>query len=72
MFYPVINSNDVPVGFCEVDVKVNDNGEEFDCLMVSGHVAHRAEGNVDTVCPFSAWFMFTKGEPREDKEYHWD
>lgn len=68
--YPVIDADaDVTVGFCEVDVKLNDNGEIFDCLMVSGHVGYQVEGNADTVRPFPAWFMFTKGEPKEVKEY---
>jgi hypothetical protein len=71
VLYPVIDPNGVPVGFCEVDVKVN-NGEEFDCLMVSAHVVHRVEGNVGTVRPFPVWFMFTKGEPREGQKYDWD
>ena len=61
--YPVIESGDVPVGFCEVDVKLDDNGEIFPCMMVSGHLAHSVKGGKkDTVRPIPAWFMFVKGE----------
>jgi hypothetical protein len=71
VFYPVVDSSNIPVGFCEVDVELDDNGEMFDCLMVSGHLAHRVEGNADTVRPFPAWFMFTKGEPKVAPRYSW-
>jgi hypothetical protein len=61
--YPIIDSKDVPTGFCEVDVKLDDNGEELDCMMVSGHVASLVEGEKrDTVRPVPAWFMFIKAE----------
>ncbi|KIM34764.1 hypothetical protein M413DRAFT_450071 [Hebeloma cylindrosporum] len=61
--YPIIDSHDVPTGFCEVDVKLNDNGEEFECIMVSGHVASLVEGEKrDTIRPVPAWFMFIKAE----------
>jgi len=61
--YGVIDSGDVPTGFCEVDVKLDDNGQEFDCMMVSGHMASRVEGAMkDTLRPFPSWFMFVKEE----------
>jgi hypothetical protein len=61
--YPVIMGNDVPVGFCEVDVKMDDNGEKFECMMVSGHVAGLVEGKAkDTLRPLPSWFMFVKEE----------
>ena len=61
--YPIIDSEDVPIGFCEVDVKLNDNGEELKCMMVSGHVASLVEGEKrDTIRPVPAWFMFVKEE----------
>ena len=64
--YPVIDSGDVPVGFCEVDVKLDDNGEEFPCMMVSGLLAFSVEGEKkDTVRPCPSWFMFIKGEPHK-------
>ena len=61
--YPVIDSGDVPVGFCEVDVKLEDNGVTFPCIMVSGHLAHSVEGEKkDMIRPIPSWFMFVKGE----------
>ena len=61
--YPVIESDDVPVGFCEVDVKLDDNGEMLPCMMVSGHLAYSVEGEKkDTIRPIPSWFMFVKGE----------
>lgn len=56
---------DVPPGYCEVDVIVNDNGVELDCMMVAGHVAFSgssAAGSkaIDTVSPSAQWFMFEK------------
>ena len=59
--YPVIESGDVPVGFCEVDVKLDDNGEIFPCMMVSGHLAYSVEGEKKhTIRPCPSWFMFVK------------
>ncbi|KAM5542902.1 hypothetical protein V8D89_003286 [Ganoderma adspersum] len=56
---------DVPPGYCGVDVIVNDNGDELDCMMVAGHVAFSgssADGSktIDTVRPSAQWFMFEK------------
>jgi hypothetical protein len=60
--YPVIESGDVPVGYCEVDVKLDDNGEIFPCMMVSGHLAYSVEGEKkDRIRPLPSWFMFIKG-----------
>ncbi|KAH9481301.1 hypothetical protein JR316_0005823 [Psilocybe cubensis] len=59
--YAVIDDDKIPVGFCEVDVDLNDNGKHFDCMMVSGHMAGRLEGpNRDTLRPAPGWFMFVK------------
>ena len=46
----------IPPGYCEVDVIVNDNGDELDCMMVAGHVAFSGSSTVggdkiDTVSP---------------------
>ncbi|KAF4618851.1 hypothetical protein D9613_009769 [Agrocybe pediades] len=59
--YGYVDSDSVPPGFCEVDVKLNDNGEKLDCMMVSGHLARLTTGDLqDTVRPLPSWFMFVK------------
>jgi hypothetical protein len=64
--YPVIDSGDVPAGFCEVDVKLDDNGVIFPSMMVSGHLAFSVEGEKkDTIRPLPSWFMFIKGQEDE-------
>ena len=66
VLYPVIESDDVPVGFCEVDVKLDDNGVIFPCMMVSGHLAFSVEGaKKDRIRPLPSWFMFVKGEKKK-------
>ncbi|KAF9558289.1 hypothetical protein CPC08DRAFT_562706 [Agrocybe pediades] len=61
--YGYLDSQDVPTAFCEVDVKLDDNGEIFNCMMVSGHLARLTTGeDLDTVRPMPAWFMFIKEE----------
>ncbi|KAF4618788.1 hypothetical protein D9613_009758 [Agrocybe pediades] len=60
--YRCIDFQDVPTEFCEVDVKLLEDGKEFDCMMVSGHLARLTTGNdMDTVRPMPCWFMFEKG-----------
>ena len=58
----------LPVGFCKVDVKLDDNGVTFPCMMVSGHLAYSVDGEKtrkkDRVRPLASWFMFVKGEVR--------
>ena len=64
--YPVIGSGDIPVGFCEVDVTLDDNGVTLPCMMVSGHLAHSVEGEKkDTIRPIASWFMFVKEGTRQ-------
>ncbi|KAI0356038.1 hypothetical protein OH77DRAFT_1520601 [Trametes cingulata] len=66
--YPTIDIRDVPAGYCEVDVIVDDNGIVYDCMMVAGHVAVAATasepgGAPDTLAPAPQWFIFEKKEP---------
>ena len=59
--YGWLVDDDIPAGYCEVDVDLDDNGEKLDCIMVSGHMGWRIGGEKgDSVSPLPAWFMFIK------------
>ncbi|KAH6915753.1 hypothetical protein BKA70DRAFT_1556345 [Coprinopsis sp. MPI-PUGE-AT-0042] len=66
--YAMMNAGNVPAGYCELDVDLNDNGEKFDCMMVAGHMARLTGGEKgDTLSPLPAWFMFVKEEVPENE-----
>ncbi|KAJ6527115.1 hypothetical protein B0H19DRAFT_1041947 [Mycena capillaripes] len=70
--YHRIDRKKIPAAYAEVDVKLNDNGEMFDCIMVAGLVGTQvtasddlvlsATGKDDVVRPLSGWWIFTKKE----------
>jgi hypothetical protein len=69
--YLNINPKRVPIGHAEVEVEINDNGEEMKGLMVAGLVgtsvqgARTDDGKVvrnGQLSPVSAWWMFIPGE----------
>jgi hypothetical protein len=70
--YSRIETGEIPPGSCEVDIKLNDNGEKMDSVMVAGHVGNTVsasgpEGIMDTLQPQAEWFMFVKeGRPPLD------
>ncbi|KAJ6582362.1 hypothetical protein B0H19DRAFT_526945 [Mycena capillaripes] len=69
MFH-LIDSADMPPSYAEVDVKLDDNGENFECCMIAGVVAGKVSssgdkalsetGENDTMEPVVGWWMFTK------------
>ncbi|KAJ3501334.1 hypothetical protein NLJ89_g9380 [Agrocybe chaxingu] len=64
--YPVIDTHKVPMGYCEVDVKVRDAEGEVDCVMVAGHMASLVRGeSKDTLAPLASWFMYVRPEEVE-------
>ncbi|KAF9525538.1 hypothetical protein CPB83DRAFT_796286 [Crepidotus variabilis] len=64
--YSFIDFDDVPSGYCEVNVKLDDNGQEIDCMMVSGLMGSTVEGEKrDTLRPLPAWFMFVTETAKE-------
>jgi hypothetical protein len=74
-YYPRIDSQDVPLGFAEVDVLIDDHGYEFNATMTAGQVGMQVcssgekslsrDGERDTVRPVAGWWIFSKKEKEE-------
>ncbi|KAH9855392.1 hypothetical protein C2E23DRAFT_883330 [Lenzites betulinus] len=63
--YFTIPVQNIPPGYCEVDVTILDNFTEIPCGMVAGHVASFATakepgGPLNTLAPAPQWFMYKK------------
>ncbi|KAJ7136794.1 hypothetical protein C8R44DRAFT_728758 [Mycena epipterygia] len=67
-----MDCDNMPPSYAEVDVKLDDNGEMFDCALTAGLIGTRissskdtklsATGENDTVRPLLGWWMFIKKE----------
>jgi hypothetical protein len=55
-----IDTSDIPCGYLTVDVKVDDNGHEFDTLMIAGHTGFDAVGV--SISPKLTWHIAMKGD----------
>ncbi len=72
MPYHFIDTNDIPPGYAEVDVLLDDNGVKFDCMLTAGHVGGmvrdskdigwelQGSGVRDVVRPLVGWWMYEK------------
>ncbi|KAF8188137.1 hypothetical protein K438DRAFT_1833860 [Mycena galopus ATCC 62051] len=68
--YHRLDTNKVPPAYAEVDVKLNDNGEMFDCFMLAGLIGTRISssadralsttGENDTIHPIPGWWICIK------------
>ncbi|KAM5540272.1 hypothetical protein V8D89_006091 [Ganoderma adspersum] len=72
--YFSLDMKDIPAGYSEVDVIVDDNGERFECNMVAGHVASAVskaveDGSFDTLSPAPQWFLYVKGDRPQQGYY---
>jgi hypothetical protein len=77
--YHRIDTGDIPAGYAEVDVKLDDNGEEFDCMLTAGLVGSLVRdskdvglnlggsGKRDVVSPLAGWWMTRKPSPEEKR-----
>ena len=74
--YPMVKTAYIANGFCQVDVKLDDNGDIFKCMMVAGHVGYVERDDVEpdavsgvveknTLQPSPHWFLFIKGEAKK-------
>jgi len=63
--YPKINTNNIPGGYAEVDVLLDDNGVKFDSTIVAGSVGMQicvdANSVRNTVRPLPAWWYLNNG-----------
>ncbi|KAG8820175.1 hypothetical protein FRC17_010236 [Serendipita sp. 399] len=79
--YPLVDIDQVPKGYCQVPVQLDDNGEKFDCMMIAGHVGMHISSSKsaemkamgpnaikDTVKPAAEWFIFVVPKAEEKKE----
>ena len=65
---PRIKMADIPPGYGEVEVTLDDNGNESDCVMVSGSVAYEVSGEkTDTLSPKTGWWMFVVDEKEKER-----
>ncbi|KAJ7092901.1 hypothetical protein B0H15DRAFT_938478 [Mycena belliarum] len=70
--FHLVESDRVPAGYAEVDVKVQDEDGTVDCVMTAGMIGMRvsssddlglsAIGKNDTVRPVAGWWIFTKND----------
>ena len=68
--YHVLDTKKIPPGYAEVDIKLDDNGEEFEAAMTAGIVASAGfdsqdarlsnGGECDVIRPVPGWWMYTK------------
>ncbi|EGO21324.1 hypothetical protein SERLADRAFT_410753 [Serpula lacrymans var. lacrymans S7.9] len=68
--YPRIDSDNLPAGYGHLDIKLSDNGELFDTVLVAGSIGSQIcsleiselfrNGLRDTIRPVAGWWFFTK------------
>jgi hypothetical protein len=58
--WPYVNTNDIPNGFVEVDVTIDDNGTEYKSVMFSGHFTASVEKDEVTLKPAAGWAIVLK------------
>lgn len=59
MPFPVIETGDIPSGVTSVPVLVDDNGAQYDCFMLAGHVGYTVNTSGDGIIPRTDWCIAT-------------
>ncbi|CAL8089663.1 unnamed protein product [Orchesella dallaii] len=70
--WPRIESDDVPTGIVEVNIKINDNGAEYNSVMFAGHVASEVKDDGCTLQPTLGWAMTLKSDEPETVDVDYD
>lgn len=74
-----VETDDIPAGYASVPVKLNDNGKEYDTMMLAGMVGIQAsssgqllegasETGLDSIQPVSGWWMYEKTNESASRE----
>ncbi|OQR89033.1 hypothetical protein THRCLA_09955 [Thraustotheca clavata] len=64
--FPIVDTTDIPRGFCKVDVTIDDNGVEYKSAMFAGHVTYQVQ-NQNTIAPHLSWTIALKDRATEEK-----
>jgi len=70
--WPIIDTNNIPPGIIEVDVKIDDNGVPYYSSMFAGHLAINLSDDGKTLLPMSGWVICLKPSPEEIKKIEAD
>jgi hypothetical protein len=70
--FPIIDTNKIPSGFVEVDVKLNHAGKVFQTVMIGGHLGGRVlrgprKGD-ESLGVAAGWFIFIKGDGKDGED----
>jgi len=69
--YGILRYDEIPAGFCQVDLRVLDGRPNPDCIIVAGHMGTIVEGRKsDTVRPLSAWYIYENPEQAFEEGGH--
>ncbi|KAI5819628.1 hypothetical protein BZA77DRAFT_158857 [Pyronema omphalodes] len=62
-----VDTTDIPMGYGEVSVTVDDNGYEFHATMLAGSTGYKVLGeNNDTLAPHNTWWVFSQKDKKEE------
>ncbi len=75
--YHQVESEEVPLGYTSVPVRIDDQGDEFGAMMVAGSVGIKATSSgdsgagagLDTMSATTAWWMFEKKKESKGESY---
>jgi hypothetical protein len=63
---PAINKNQIPQGYGEVEIQLEDNGTVFETTIVAGMVGYRCVGEkLDTIMPVTGWWYYIRNSEGE-------
>jgi Domain of unknown function (DUF4419) len=71
--YGILRYDEIPGGFCQVQLRVLDGRPNADCVILAGHMGTIVEGRKsDTVRPLPAWYIYENPEQtsEEDEDIH--